>query len=303
MRNTVKRIAVLLLAGAMLIGLVACALTLEETPGGDATEPATAEVTTAASTTGAKKQPVTLKIVSLNAQNADYDTSEEPTIESKYQKLADAISEKNPDIVFLQECNTSVSAEAIRQRMANKTKYALVSEAGATAMLIYNRDVFTLQGHGSRKIGEENDANGSKYERYLVWAQLQHKDVSTPIVVSPVHVDYVTKACKAQLDMIVQYLKDNFPQVPFILGGDFNAEIGTVSATSLTTEGYLNAGTAATEKINGDEKTFPEKGQIIDFIWYKRGVAYNATATKYEVVMDALPTDHRMIYAEITLSR
>ena len=303
MKNTVKRIAVLLLACATLFGLVACALGPEESPGESAVKETTAEATTAASTTGARKQPVTLKIVSLNAQNADYDKSEEPTIESKYQKLADAISEKNPDIVFLQECNTSVSAEAIRARMAEASKYALVSETGATAMLIYNKEIFTLQGHGGQKIGEQNDANGSAYERYLVWAQLQHKDLSTPIVVSPVHVDYVTRACKAQLDIIVKYLKDNFPQVPFILGGDFNAEIGTVSATSLTTEGYLNAGATATEKINGDEKTFPEKSQIIDFIWYKRGVVYNATAAKYEVVTDPLPTDHRMIYAEIVLSR
>jgi len=302
MKNTVRRIAVLLLACATLFGLLSCAVEPEKPPVDGSVKETTAETTTAATTKGSSKT-VTLRIVSMNAQNADYDTSEEPTIESKYQKLAAAISEKNPDIVFLQECNTAASAEAIRARMTDASKYALVSETGATVMVIYNKEIFTLQDHGGRKIGAEGDENGSAYERYMVWAQLSHKDLTAPIVVVPIHVDYVTKACKAQLNTIVSYLKDNFPQIPFILGGDFNAEIGTVSATSLTTEGYLNAGATATEKIRGDEKTFPEKSQIIDFIWYKRGVVYNATAAKYEVMTDPLPTDHRPIYAEIVLSR
>ena len=302
MKSKLKTIAVLLLACAMLIGLVACALAPEETPeDGGATE-ATAEVTTAASTKAAPKT-VTLKIVSMNAQNADYDQSGESTIESKYQKLADAISEKEPDLVLLQECNTAVSAEAIRQRMANNTKYALVSEPNATTMVIYNRESFTLQRQGSQKIGDKDDENGSAYERYLVWAQLLHKDLTTPIVVVPIHVDYVTRACKAQLNAIVEYLKTNFAQIPFILAGDFNADAATVSATSLSTEGYLNARETATEKINGDETTFPEKSQTLDHLWYKRGLVYNATATKYEVIMETLPTDHRPIYVEIVLSR
>ena len=96
----------------------------------------------------------------------------------------------------------------------------------------------------------------------------------------------------AQLNRIVEFLNTNFAKIPFILGGDFNAEIGTVSATSLTTEGYLNARSSATETVNGDESTFPQNNTVIDFIWYKSGMAYKAAATKYEVMtleMDRVP--------------
>ena len=79
--------------------------------------------------------------------------------------------------------------------------------------------------------------------------------------------------------------------------------MGTVSATSLTTEGYLDARTTAEEKIHGDETTYPEKSQIIDFVWYKGGMIYGAKAKTYEVITDALPTDHRPICVELVLER
>lgn len=301
MTSLTKRIITAFLTLVLLLGFAACAVGPESPSGGStaeaATKPATAESTPGTSTAA------TLKIVSLNAQNADYDTSGEATIEAKYQKLADALGAKEPDLIFLQECNTVFAAEGIRARMPEASKYAVVSGEGATTMVIYNKDVFSLFNQGCQKIGEKGDENGSNYERYMVWVLLIHKELDAAMAVVPVHVDYATKACKAQINTIVAYLKENYPAVPTILAGDFNAEMGTVSATSLTTEGYLDARTTATEKINGDEKTFPEKSQIIDFVWYKRGQFFDATATKYEVITDALPTDHRPIYTEIALRK
>ncbi|MBP5610717.1 MAG: hypothetical protein J6X72_05210, partial [Clostridia bacterium] len=140
-------------------------------------------------------------------------------------------------------------------------------------------------------------------ERYLVWVELLHKESGEKFVVVPLHVDYVTKACKAQINRIVSHLKDNFANHTFILGGDFNAEYGTISATSLTTEGYVDARSTAAEKINGNEKTYPTNGQIIDFIWYKCGAGLAGETDKYEVITDTLPTDHRPIYVELTLTK
>ena len=311
MKTTLKRILALLLACLAGLGLASCAIVPEEA---EQTEPeTTAAKTTVPGTTGEDKttaaeteatEPVIfLKIVSMNAQNADYDRSGEPTIMAKYQKLAAAISAKTPDLVLLQECNTLSSAEGIRQQMTDASDYATVSGKNASTMVLYNTKVFDLIGQGCEKIGTAGDENGSNYDRYMVWARLRHKESDLQIVVVPVHVDYATEACKAQINIIVDYLKTNFPKIPFILGGDFNLEIGTVSKTALSNEGYQNARTSAVEKVNGNAATFPEKGTVIDFIWYKSGMIYRAAAKKYEVIADTLPTDHRPIYAEIALKR
>ena len=299
-----KRIAAILLLLVAATLFAACAATPaggEETARG--TDGETVAVTTAAATTEKEKEaPIVLKIVSMNAQNADYDRSGEPTLESKHQKLAAAIDAKAPDLVLLQECNAE-AAEGIRAKLKKPSEYGVVTAANTTATLLYDKTTFLLQAQGSRKIGEKDDEDGSKYDRYFVWAQFRHKASDLTLIAAPIHVDYVTKACKAQLNRIVEYLKTNFPKIPFILGGDFNAEMGTVSATSLTTEGYLDARTTAEEKIHGDETTYPEKSQIIDFVWYKGGMIYGAKAKTYEVITDALPTDHRPICVELVFER
>lgn len=299
-----KRIAAILLLLVAATLFAACAATPadgEETARG--TDGETVAVTTAAATTEKEKEaPIVLKIVSMNAQNADYDRSGEPTLESKHQKLAAAIDAKAPDLVLLQECNAE-AAEGIRAKLKNPSEYGVVTAANTTATLLYDKTTFLLQAQGSRKIGEKDDEDGSKYDRWFVWAQFRHKASDLTLIAAPIHVDYVTKACKAQLNRIVEYLKTNFPKIPFILGGDFNAEMGTVSATSLTTEGYLDARTTAEEKIHGDETTYPEKSQIIDFVWYKGGMIYGAKAKTYEVITDALPTDHRPICVELVFER
>ena len=310
--TTMKRIAILLLAGLTVFGLAACALETEDAvteaePTAEATtepEITTAEITTVATTEAPKAEPIVLKIISANVQNANYDKSGELTLTSKYQKLADAFSAKSPDVIFLPEAGTAEAAEAIRSRMANASDYEAVTGAsvGSNVMMLYNKAVFTLVSQGCQKIGTKGDANGSAYDRYMVWARLRHKESGVSVAVSPIHVDYVKAAGKAQINTIVDYFKNNFPKIPFVLGGDFNLELGTVSSTALGTEGYANAGTRATQKINGNEATFPDKNSIIDFVWYKSGMTYTVKATKYEVIMDKLPTDHRPIYVELTIT-
>ncbi len=306
MKN-VKTIALVLLAGLMVFGLAACAIEPEEETDAptttDAPSETTAAITTAATTAAPESEPIVLKILAANVQNADYDRSGEATLADKYQKLADAFSTKSPDLVFLPESGSTLAAEGICSRMANASDYEVVAGAGANVMMLYNKEVFTLLSQGCQQIGAKDDENGSKYDRYMVWAKLRHKASGAQMVVVPIHVDYATQACKAQINTIVNYLKNNFPKIPFILGGDFNLELNTISKTSLVSEGYLNAGSTATEKVNGGAATFPGKNSIIDFVWYKGGIFYKATANKYEVITDALPTDHRPIYVEITITK
>ena len=315
MKNTLRSISLLLLAGLTVFGLVACSLepakateaekSAEKTE--ETTEPAgtTAAVTTAATTAEPEPapEPITLKIVAANVQNANYDRSGEPTLASKYKKLADAFSAKTPDVVFLPECGTAEAAEEIRSRMANASSYEVVAPEDANVMMLYNKEVFALVDKGCMKIGSQGDANGSNYDRYMVWARLRHKESGTPLVVSPIHVDYAVNAGKAQINTIVDYLKNNFPKIPFILGGDFNLEMSALTKTALVTEGYGNAGTRATMTVNGSAATFPEKNIVLDFIWYKSGLTYQVKATKYEVIMEPLPTDHRPIYTEFSITK
>ena len=307
MKSGAKRIVLVLLAGILALGLVACALEPEEAAPAKTAAKTTANATTAAvttaATTEAEPETIELRLVEMNAQNADYDKSGEATLDSKYQKLAAAISEKSPDLVFLIEVNTLSSTEGIRKKMANASTYASVYEDNATTMMLYNKEVFTLLGKGSKRIGAPGDADGSKYERYLVWVELLHKESGEKFVVVPLHVDYVTKACKAQINRIVSHLKDNFANHTFILGGDFNAEYGTISATSLTTEGYVDARSTAAEKIHGDEKTYPKNSQILDYVWYKTKNGLTAETEKYEVITTTLPTDHRPIYVELSFTK
>ena len=311
MKRKLKTIEVLLLMGLMIFGLAACALgsaeTTEAVSTATETEPAvtTVEVTTAAETEPSEPapEPITVKIIAANVQNADYDKSGELTLASKYKKLADAFSAKNPDVVFLPEAGTAAAAEEIRSRMANASNYEVVTGEGSNVMMLYNKAVFKLVDTGCQQIGSAGDANESNYDRYMVWARLLHKESGTPMVVVPIHVDYAKKACKAQINVIVNYLKDNFPKIPFILGGDFNQEMSVISTTDLASEGYANAGTRASKTINGSEATYPKNGTIIDFVWYKSGLVYTAKAARYEVITDTLPTDHRPLYVEITITK
>ena len=311
MKRKLKTIEVLLLMGLMIFGLAACALgsaeTTEAVSTATETEPAvtTVEVTTAAETEPSEPapEPITVKIIAANVQNANYDKSGEPTLASKYKKLADAFSAKNPDVVFLPEAGTAAAAEEIRSRMANASNYEVVTGEGSNVMMLYNKAVFKLVDTGCQQIGSPRDANGSNYDRYMVWARLLHKESGTPMVVVPIHVDYEKTACKAQINVIVNYLKDNFPKIPFILGGDFNQEMSVISTTDLASEGYANAGTRASKTINGSEATFPKNGTVIDFVWYKSGLVYTAKAARYEVITDTLPTDHRPLYVEITITK
>lgn len=161
MKTTTKRILALFLACLAGLGLASCALAPEEAEptAAEPTAPETTaeEGTTAPATEAPKPEPIVLKIVSLNAQNADYDRSGEATIADKYRKLGAAISAKTPDLVLLQECNTVESADGIRQKMTDASDYATVSGKNASTMVLYNTKVFDLISQGCEKIGSAGD--------------------------------------------------------------------------------------------------------------------------------------------------
>ena len=155
-----KRIFALLLLLATGLGLFSCALAPKEAeptgPETTAVEETVADPT-ASATEASAPEPIVLKIVSLNTQNAGYDRSGEATLTVKYQKLAAAIDAKTPDLVFLQECNTVAAADGIRQQMADGSNYATVSGRNASTMILFNTKVFTPVSHGCEQIGAKDD--------------------------------------------------------------------------------------------------------------------------------------------------
>jgi len=177
----------------------------------------------------------------------------------------------------------------------------------AHTAILYNNTVFKRVDYGCQKIGSAGDANGSEYDRYMLWAKLRAKETGTEIIVVAIHVDYAEAACLAQLQTIVNYLKENQAGVPVIMLGDYNARQSVIDRSAVVSERYSNARSTATAFQNKNEDTFiGEYSSIIDYIYYKSDVSFRGLKAKYyEVLMDDEnnPSDHRPIYAEFTYGK
>lgn len=235
---------------------------------------------------GVYPQYVTVKVMSYNVQNAGNDKSGESSHDAKYRKLAAKINSEAPGIVALQECAKSDAANGIISYLQGS--YAAFVIQDIHPVILYNTTLYDRVAQGSRKIGSENDENGSKYDRYLFWAKFRCKDSGKEFVVESVHIDYVTKACKAQLHAIVDFMQQNHPNIPTVLLGDFNVTESGLDVQYLTNAGYSDARKTAASAQNRDEPTFPKKGTILDFIFAK---GFTALSFK-TLTAENNPSDH-----------
>ena len=300
-----KRILALLLALSVLFAVVACGAKetpddTEEQPGDDNTQEQQNQNTETA--------PVlTFSVMSYNTQNAGESRGNEPTHEAKYQKLAAMLSLKNPDIIALQECARDDVANEIRKKMTKKDDYRVITgSSGSHTALLYNQNAFKKVSSGCQQIGTKGDETGTAYDRYMLWAKLRSLETGTEFVVVSVHVDYVTEACLAQLQKIVDYLKENHAGTSAILMGDFNATQSVINRSAVVSERYLNVSASATSAKNKVQDTFPSGGTVIDYIYFKSAVSFKGLkAQYYEVVMqdDQNPSDHRPIYGEFSFGK
>ena len=296
----IKRISALLLALILLFTFAACGA--KEMPD-DENENEQSEEDEEGTT------PISFSVMTYNTQNSGVSKGNEESHDAKYTKLAGMIDQKKPDIIALQECATTDAAASIRRKLADKDNYAVVpaSISNAHTALIYKKTVFEKTGGGCQKIGTKGDETGSAYDRYLQWVRLRHIESGTEFVVIPVHVDYVKAAYLAQLQKIVDYLKEEQAGVSAILMGDFNAKPDSLKSSSLNTERYYSAREQATDNRSKNTDTFlGEGGGIIDHIFYKSSVGFRGLKSQYYEVLtndEDNPSDHRPVYAEFSFGK
>ena len=192
----------------------------------------------------------------------------------KFQTIASYIDEKTPDILAMQECHTSGSAaENLLATMKNKDSYSIVTQRGSTSGVMYNKEKFSLVDSGYEQIGWPNDENGSNYNIFMMWAMLESKATGERLVVQSVHIEYVVKANAVQLKHILDFMKQQFADVPSVLMGDFNLEEYKLDVEGLEAAGYANCAKTASKSVNSTQYTFPGNSSIIDYIFEKGMIA------------------------------
>ena len=236
--------------------------------------------------------PEMIKVMSYNLQNAGQNTSE-----SKYRQLAMMIDAGGADIISVQECVTTAAANSIRDNLKRKDSFAVITGIGPHTGVIYNKDLYTMVEKGFEKIGTADDENGSLYDRYNFWVKFRSNESGAEFVVVPIHIDYVETACAAQLQIILDFMKETYPGVPAVMLGDYNMPEEKLKTKYLTDAGFSSAKDTAISSPDRTLATFPSKGDtyVIDFIYYT-----GMSAQYYEVMnKDFNPSDHRPILANL----
>ena len=243
---------------------------------------------------GVYPEYTTVNIMSYNVQNAGNDKSGESSHDAKYRKLAAKITGENAGIVALQEC---AKISAVNGILSYLPGYAAYAVEGIHPVILYNTALYERVAQGNRQIGTAGDAYGSNYDRHLFWAKFRCKDSGKEFVVESVHIDYAVNACRAQLHAIVDFMRENFPNTPTVLLGDFNLTESGLDVQYLAEANYSDARKIATTVVNGDSPTFPSKGTVLDFIFAKGFLARSfKTLTAENNPSDHLPISAVLVF-------
>ena len=257
--------------------------------------------------------PDRIKVLAYNVQNGGRDTSGESSNDAKYQKQAQLIDLSGADIIALVEVAEREWVTGVRNKLQNKDSFDEVYYYGVHQVLLYNKTLYTLLDKGYREIGKAGDENGSLYDRTLVWAKLRSIASGAEFVVVPLHVEYVQEAGNKQLNMILDFMRENHPGLPVILAGDFNLTEAKMDVAALTSAGYSDARKTAVSANDRNADTYLkwdksttgklEDSSIIDYVYAKK-----MSAQYFKTMMQIMraegtpvgnPSDHRPIYAEL----
>ena len=179
--------------------------------------------------------------------------------------------------------------------MKSRAKYGIITEMGVHQAVFYDKTKYTLVDKGLKDIGKANDQYGSAYDRNMFWMKFRSNTTGVEFIVLSLHIDYVKAANAAQLKQIIDFMTENFPELPIVMGGDYNLEERALDIDGLTRAGFVNCCKTASVKVNETEATFPSKNSIIDFIFAKGMQSeYFETLTG-----EPNPSDHRPVYAEL----
>ena len=240
--------------------------------------------------TGAGKGQVkqhTLRIVSYNIRHGK-------GMDGKIdlQRIADIISQKNPDLVALQEvdknCNRSGNKDIAKELgkilgMEHRFAKFMDFQEGEYGMAILSRLPI-------RETIRHLLPKGSE-PRCALEIRVQTEGFSSPVSFVCIHNDWKNEDVRVkQVEVLLKSLQQD--NIPMILAGDFN---GTSTDKSMRL--LKEAQWRVLEK--GGKKTYPSYNprKEIDFVVIR---GFTQTSITHDVVDERIVSDHRPIYAFIT---
>lgn len=244
--------------------------------------------------------------------NVLYDTSDPARI----QNVISTIKKHMPDTFGVQEATTTWMATL---KAALKDTYECVGEGRVGnggindeySAVFYRKDKFTLIESGTRWLSDTPTVKGSKmegasYPRVFTYAVLETLDTHQRIIHVNTHTDHVPDTSVdgdairlAQVKVITDFLKANYPELPTIISGDMNNIENTPAIQHLLSSGYENSSKVA---LDGDS-TYTFKQTVIDFLLVSEGdffvYQYKVDAEKFN---GEYASDHRAIIIRYELT-
>lgn len=172
--------------------------------------------------------------------------------------------------------------------------------------VFYRKDKFELLDFGTKWMSDTPDVadskvSGSIYPRIFTYAVLKVKATGEKFIHVNTHTDHVDQGDQIRLQqvkVIVEFLKNNYPDVPTILTGDMNDTVNKPSMSYLLMSGFDN--TAEIAVVGDDVPTFKDK--VIDFLLVSQN---DFLVYRYEVDVKQYngeyPSDHRAIVMQYRL--
>ncbi len=255
----------------------------------------------------------TLRVMSFNVRLPS--SGDGPNLwEKRRDILVETIRLKNPDLMGTQEL-FSLQGQYIVEKLPQYTWFG-ISRRGNTQDehmgVFYKRDKLTLLDSGNFWLSETPEQPGSmswnvSLPRMVTWGLFQIVGTSKRFYYYNTHFPHRAEDAAARLEcakVIAARLKVLPPDVPFIMTGDFNAQLG--EEVYQVFAGTLRDAFREAPKKSGPETTMSqwtarESGNRIDWILY-RG---NLKAQEFETVTynqdGRYPSDHYPVFAVIGL--
>ncbi|KAI0205024.1 endonuclease/exonuclease/phosphatase [Astrocystis sublimbata] len=163
---------------------------------------------------------------------------------------------------------------------------------------------------------------GAGSKRYVLVGVFEDQVTGTRFIAANTHLDNASSQARSEgAKIILQVIRDVQmqwgPGLSVTLTGDFNSESGQDAYEAMVADGYLSESytLASDGQRFGPYETYtgfvpaeePDVSQRIDFIWMGPNATDSWDVQKYEVVNnvvdDVYISDHRPVYADITLMR
>ena len=202
--------------------------------------------------------------------NLLYDTSDPVRV----QNVIATIKKHMPDTFGVQE-ETVEWMELLDNALGDEYSYVGdgrdPSGSNEFNAVFYRKDKFELLDFGTKWMSDTPDVVGSKvsgsvYPRTFTYAVLKVKATGDEFIHVNTHTDHVDQGDQVrlkQVQVIVDFLKTNYPDLPTIVTGDMNETINKPSLSYLKVSGFDNSAEIAV--VGDNAPTFRER--VIDFLF------------------------------------